>query len=681
MQTRVFSILALAVIALAAVPAVSEAALQEPTIKIIPTSLSENASFIMIVDPMTTKKPVRIGWFVFDPNIDGRFLMGQLPVIGNKGVCYFSNDDPAATCGPSPLYGTGMKMIEVFVSTGDGERSNTTKIIRVGFLKIGGTPQLSDEDKRTVIINYYLDRSQVDSIKYTIYDESVQPVRGLEDRELVYRTSPIPHFYANATLNPGVYYIAVVAQKGNEYGGKISRIEVPLYNTLNIDQSKSYYYFGESITISGTTNFDSVEIEMIFPNGSIAERKVISVIDNRFSHVFEPSLMWPEGVYNFTIKAGELERIKQVGIRRLITANPKSIKKEIDEGSDVIEYINILNNGNDDAQVSLDTAGNLNSENVTIEKTVIEAKKTAIITINVTSVSTDISGSVIIKSNKTATEVPVYIKIRKAENQSSQEQCDCPDEQAECPEGAGPLSITPAVWNDKYAVGDTATISIRIKNEGDEKISGLSYIFEADQTSASDELPFYSFSPNIADLEIEPGKSEIVDFEFIPDVTGPYVGRFVISSSQGKASMFVSIDVFDNITEEIVREREMLSDVESEIDGEFYNEISSLLDSAESYVSFGNFEEARIKLANAKAIREFASGYTGASGSPDACDNVPSSGTVDAGSGGFDTIIIIIIAVVVLLGIAGVVIYMKSKGEKEYAEPQEDEYADEFGNY
>ena len=79
----------------------------KPGVELRPTDpavISKGSSFVLIVDPKTYERPIRITWSVYDTGSEG---IGSFPIINGKGVCYFSDDDENATCGPSPFTKAG----------------------------------------------------------------------------------------------------------------------------------------------------------------------------------------------------------------------------------------------------------------------------------------------------------------------------------------------------------------------------------------------------------------------------------------------------------------------------------------------------------------------------------------------------------------------------------------------
>ena len=97
-------------------------ALPSPTVQIIPEAVSPNSSFVLVVDPMVYDTSVRVTWAVPAQHDTD---LGLLPREGDTWICYFSNSDNSANCGPTPFsqaresYDLNIKSVDNTGSTGN----------------------------------------------------------------------------------------------------------------------------------------------------------------------------------------------------------------------------------------------------------------------------------------------------------------------------------------------------------------------------------------------------------------------------------------------------------------------------------------------------------------------------------------------------------------------------------
>ncbi|MBN2101615.1 MAG: hypothetical protein JW716_01960 [Candidatus Aenigmarchaeota archaeon] len=653
-------------------------ALPEPSITIFPNALSPNSSFVMIVDPMTTLAPIRMGWAVYNPNMDGNYIMGQLPKDNGKGVCYFSNTDGNATCGPTPFMGTGKMEIDIFVtatnSQGFQEYINGSRIVELGDIIINGGPYLDENVKNKVLLTYYMTQSQADVITYSVYDKDMKTVSGLDNRAAIFNTTPTPGFYAGLSLPPGIYFISSVAQKGQDYGGKMDRIVVPAIDLLTLSCCANSFYFGEMVNFTGFTADDSVEIKVYYPNGTLLKARTVNIFGEEFEYSFLADPSWPEGDYNITAETDNLLRYKTISMSQLVKATPSKIAKIISSGSDVSEAISLKNKGNNVAIVEYSAYGGVDETDVALDKTEIDPDDTATLSFNMKSVSSDVTGYILVKSGDKETKIPVEIKIS-----GSQTGCPpCPPAQIE---GCGKFSLSPVSWSSNYIVDEEAAVSLAISNDDNKTINGFSYEFIPDYSSENEDMSYSSTSPSFNSLSIDSGDSETVVFSFTPDYTGTYTGKLKISSSAGSAYIIVNLEVFNDVTEEIETEKENIKLYEDELAYEVYNELEKYVSNAESKVSLGDMEGARTELEKAKAVRSLLSNYgssLGGSGSDCPPCNCASGG------GDMTMIIVIVVIVIVVLGGVGAVLYLRGKsgGGNPPEEASEEGYTDEgFDEY
>ncbi len=648
-------------------------ALPEPSITVFPNSLSPNSSFVMIVDPMTTQTPIRMAWSVYNPNMDGNYIMGQLPKINGKGICYFSNTDKNATCGPTPFMGTGQMLVEAFITASDEQGRqqyvNGSKVVELGDIVLNGEPYLKEGNKNIVLLAYYMTQSQVDNILYSVYDENMKILSGLNDRPTQFNTTPTPGFYAELSLPSGIYYISSVARKGEDYGGKMDRITIPKIDLLTLSCCKNEFYFGEDINLSGLSGDDSVQIKIYYPNGSIAKSTTVGVADEEFLYIFRPDTSWPDGDYNVTVQSGDLLKYKVITLSRLVKATPSKIKKIVASGSDFSENISLKNTGQESVTMTVTTSGGIYSGDVNLDTSTLGAGDTAAMSITIDSVMEDILGSVFIECDGTVTEIPIVITTPEGGA------VDCPP----CPpsEGIGAFSVSPVSWSGGYVVDEEASLSLRMTNEHNQTLDGFSYEFTSDYSSDNSDLSYAAFSPPLDTLSIDVGDSENTEFSFIPEYTGTYTGKLKISTSEGSSFIILNLEVFGNVSEEIDTERQNIQLYEDELGYDLYSELENYISSAESDVSVGNYKEAKEELEKLRAVRSILSNY--GSSLDGGSSDCPPCNCASAG-GDLTMIIIIVVIVIIIVGGAGAFIYLRSRAVGSEGPEQEAYEEDNYGD-
>jgi len=240
------------------------AALPVPNVQFIPEQLSENGSFLMIVDPMVYDKPVRVTWTVpaiLDTNI------GLFPRDGDKWVCYFSNDDPDATCGPTP-FASNLESYDILIKSVDsyGDTGNRSyEDFEVGSIKL--TPQLtaSGSDVNMLI---YPSGGIPKEVLYAVYDSGFDKKI---DYTLLTMDPKTGYFTGTASLGaPGTYYFAFKTDDQSEsFGGGLMKKQVGIGTGL----------------VSGDIESDSVVLNLL-----LNKTQVYRNINNQMKNVGESNL-------------------------------------------------------------------------------------------------------------------------------------------------------------------------------------------------------------------------------------------------------------------------------------------------------------------------------------------------------------------------------------------------------
>ncbi len=204
-------------------------AIDTPTLTFIPSKLSVNSSFMVIADPhASATENVRVLWIVGGE--EGGY--GLFPKIGDKWICYFSDTDPLATCGPALFREKGSYSFIVRAKNQYGEI--TDESAGENNVTIGGISLQTDvniQGNNVTVVVY--PSTLVDGVSYTVYDSNGEPVQGKSGslQKKVYS------YVGSITLPDGVYYIAFEAESSstNDFGGGLIKV------TTGVGQSSGNY--------------------------------------------------------------------------------------------------------------------------------------------------------------------------------------------------------------------------------------------------------------------------------------------------------------------------------------------------------------------------------------------------------------------------------------------------------
>lgn len=246
-------------------------ALPTPNVQFIPEMISENGSFLMIVDPMVYDKSVRVTWKVpgfLDTNI------GLLPRQGDKWICYFSNDDKDATCGPTPFQVTWDSYdIEIESVDSNGDTGNKTfDDFSVGAIKL--TPQLTPFGGSVDMV-VFPSGGLPKEVLYAVYDSSF---KKKIDYTLLSRDPKTGYFTGRANLGvPGTYYFAFKTDdQSASFGGGLIRQDVgtgagmisgsieadPVILNLLLNKTQVYRNINNQIKNIGSSNLTGLSVDV-----------------------------------------------------------------------------------------------------------------------------------------------------------------------------------------------------------------------------------------------------------------------------------------------------------------------------------------------------------------------------------------------------------------------------------
>ncbi|MFH1978229.1 MAG: hypothetical protein ABIJ92_02805 [Candidatus Aenigmatarchaeota archaeon] len=168
---------------------------------------------------------VRIGWDIkYNPLCNfGR--SGSIPKIGSNWLCYFSNTDSSATCGPSPFTGCAEGQsytMGLSATDASGDSANTTNDMSIGHVTLD-TQVIHDNG--TITIRTCGIGATLSSAFYTIHRQS----------DLYQTKSSTPLNFESSTscytgttaLDPDEYYVAIEAVGNQGKGGDLKTLSVP----------------------------------------------------------------------------------------------------------------------------------------------------------------------------------------------------------------------------------------------------------------------------------------------------------------------------------------------------------------------------------------------------------------------------------------------------------------------
>jgi len=609
-----------------------------------PTVISKDSAFVLIVDPRTAEKPIRITWSVYDTGNEG---IGSFPMVGGKGVCYFSNYDENATCGPSPFTGAGPTELYVYVITTSGIE-NVTETMNISNIQI----PLDDvyRDGNIIYMNFYT--PAYDSFTYKIYhDDFTFFTQGVLNR---YRGQL---YTGNKTMNPGVYYFAFFAEKDGVYGTNLIRIIIPSGDYLTIGTSKESYWIGELARVSGTTNAERVSGAIKFPNGTTAKEFEVNLVANNFSYEFRIPSVWPEGRYNLTT-SNPLSKSLAFSIADLIEITPKRVSEIINISDDFNKTVMLKNLGSDEINLSFSVSGDLEESQVGLESETLDGGESTTLTISIPNVQENLAGTITVETDTgLVLGIPVSIYVEEPVEECPQ----CP----ECPPGGvleAALEITPKIWSQNCITGNEITQTLVLRNNGNSTLG--SFTFDVDDVysdnSLSDLKATGDLDISLSGVAIGAGQSESVDIGITPYNRGTYKGIVTIESGSSEAYMLVSLECFDDMSGEISMLRSELDILGVTSGSPLYSDINYLLDNAQDAYDVGNYQEAEGNLDKAGAM----------------ILTVQELGPVPPAGGGMDLTIPIVVIIVIVV-VAGLVYYFKFYKKGESGLPEE-EFEEEF---
>ncbi|MBI4173938.1 MAG: hypothetical protein HY519_04425 [Candidatus Aenigmarchaeota archaeon] len=214
---------ALAILLLALALANSAAALQIKEIKVIPSNLSANASFIAYAK-LDTSQPARVAWVAPHDGPIGDYVFGALPKSGDAYSCFFTADG-SGNCGASPFFEA--KANEFVVSAIDSnmatDRKNIT--IRTGPLAVTIQSLRQNASTNTLSVLATVSLPPAD-MGYELYGKDFAKLASgrLE-------LNAVTSFYeASFSLPAAAEYLGIIASSGAGSGGTLIQLSTASAN-------------------------------------------------------------------------------------------------------------------------------------------------------------------------------------------------------------------------------------------------------------------------------------------------------------------------------------------------------------------------------------------------------------------------------------------------------------------
>lgn len=560
-----------------------------PQVTIIPAIdnkiISVNSDLAIKVDPKTSEKPVRITWSVYNM---GSIGVGSFPIVGGEGLCYFSESDGNATCGPSPFFQAGETELDVFVI----KPGTTTTAVNVT-IPLNISPMEIDVDgvgreDNTVFMIFYM--PQKNSMTYSIYKEDLTSYQTA--KELLYKGPPLSRYEGNITLNPGVYYFAFAVNDLGNYGTALKRIAIPSGDFLTLQTDKKEYWKGGKITISGSSS-DNVVGEVRFPSGNKALDFTANVsADKTFSYDFNSESTWPNGTYEIrTTKP--LAKTANFNITEFIEVKPASASGIVNKSTVFNTSLTLRNIRQNATNVSFTVSGDLEEQYITIGNKNLGPQQSTTISIRIPDVESDIDGRITLKTTE-GLELAIPVKVTVTEPGQT-----CPT----------PLTVGKAleidknslVWSQECMTEEQISHNVKINNNGDASLSNFQY--EIEDTGGDQSLETLDtmgrLDVPVSDLSVGAGDSKEIVIQITPSSAGKYEGLITFTSGDQAAFMVVSLNCFENISDTLSAVSAKLAEINP--GKEISDDINSDIKNAQDALDLRNYARANEYTVKAQA--------------------------------------------------------------------------------
>lgn len=614
-----------------------------PDVTILPSEgMSANASFLLKVNPKTTERPIRITWYVYDA---GSTAMGSVPLDSSgKGVCYFSNEDGNATCGPSPFFKTGPTELVVNVVT-PTKVENQTIPIDVSSMQIP-MKDVYRVDNR-VFMHIYM--GSKDAMTYSIYKEGIDSPYQT-NRELLYDEVD-GKYHGNITLTEaGVYYSGFVVEESGSYGTAMKRIDIPSEDFLELNTDKDAYWKGEKVTVSGTTNAgDTVEGSIYAPGNDRVEDFTATVkSDKSFSHDFIPLSNWNEGDYEVRTSS-PLEKSAEFSVSEFFEIDPEFVSEEVNKSDDFSFNLEVTNIRDNATNVSVSGSGDIDDSYVSISETGLEENGNAVLTINIPSVQSDLQGMIKLSGEDVGVEVEIPVSVTAVEEEAEAETTTVVADLFE-------VNPDDMVWEKSDCLaGENVNTRVTVTNKGDSILSGFTYdVADLYEGGLEDLDEYQGVISNIDTFSIDVASSQDLFLNITPPSAGRYRGLIKLEKGSDAGYIYIDLQCFRDITTELdslsdeLENMSLPDDVKSGIEADILE--------ARNRITTESYEQASMIYQKARAK----------------IDLLSSGGSAVTQQGGFDfTWVIMVVVIIIIVVVALWFLKFRTPEASEYDEETE----------
>jgi hypothetical protein len=216
-------------------------------------------------------------------------------------------------------------------------------------------------------------------------------------------------------------------------------------------------------------------------------------------------------------------------------------------------------------------------------------QETSTINIDIPGVTSDISGQIKLRSSDgLELAVPVAISVIEPGQQ--------------CGASANALSIDKEslIWSQECRTGEEIKHDAKISNTGGSVLSNLAYRVDDSGAGGLEDLENggYIIVP-LTDVSIGLGESKTIEVKITPSYAGKYEGAMKFTSGTNEATMFVSLNCFEDITSELSSMEGNVSSLS--VSEDIKDGITSDITSAKNAISLGNYAQAESYYQSAKA--------------------------------------------------------------------------------
>ncbi|MBI4021133.1 MAG: hypothetical protein HY369_02735 [Candidatus Aenigmarchaeota archaeon] len=534
-------------------------AVTTPDLTFIPAQISASSPFIVIAKGQTTV-PTRVTWTV--PGF-GEADFGSFSKVGDLFVCYFSNADPAALCGPTPFQvaTVGFDPATMLVNAVDasGATANKTAEVPVGSMTLITKPNMEIPVNGTIYMSITTPGNFPTGVTYAVLLKNFS--FQADYKPLTYDVVG-DKWIGNVTLPGGEYYLVFSATSASNFGGTVVSVSVPQDAT------------GAGVCSVSESDYPLLADQVNIPGVLVEKGK-------------------PFSKTGYFISNGG-----SAPVNNITASVPAALANMLE---------------------------------VALQATSLDANDTTSFTVTLKNIdqSLTINTIVTLLSNGTAVgEIPVLAAVTVTGALT----CS----------GEGSLAVAPSTWAGEFSVGPVSK-TFTLSNNGNSAASGFNISTSGTIAGIAQITPPPS-------LPSKGAGSLVVELD--PAAAGTYEGTVTVAGAGGSATILVNARFFADVTGDIDAAKQDLEDFENSLSIEqltqlagTIDDVSSLLDDAQSSFTTGDYAEAEQSLNEAKASITVLGVVAAAPAPPGTPPSADGSGLAFA----IPLIVVVIVVAVVLL--------------------------------